>query len=195
LTAPARAPVMVDVREDLRQGRHPLGRILQAVKALAGGQDLLLLATFEPVPLYKVLALRGFDHEARRLAGGDWEVRFVRRRRGGRAGTAMPAASPPAAPHPTDRTQPAPSSGVAPAEGQARWTRLDNRGLDPPEPMMRTFAALGALADGEVLEIHNDRRPMFLYPHLEERGYRYQTLDQEDGSAFVRIWKPAAGSG
>lgn len=30
---------------------------------------------------------------------------------------------------------------------------------------------------------------MFLYPHLEERGFRYHTLDKADGSAFVRIWK------
>ena len=180
-------PVVVDVREDLRQGRHPLGRIMQAVKALARGQDLLLLATFEPVPLYKVLSLRGFDHEARQLPEGDWEVRFLRRRKGA---APQPQIHPPSAPPPTDRNQPAPGNGIAPAESEARWTRLDNQGLEPPEPMIRTFAALGTLADGEVLEIHNDRRPMFLYPHLEERGYKYQTLDEDDGSAFVRIWKP-----
>ena len=183
-----REPVVVDVREDLRQGRHPLGRILQAVKALAGGQDMVLLATFEPVPLYKVLALRGFDHEARQLTDGDWEVRFVRR---GRRDAARPAAKAPAAPPPTDRRQPPPGNGVAPSEAEAHWTRLDNRGLEPPEPMIRTFAALGALPCGEILEIHNDRQPMFLYPHLEERGYHYQTLDEADGSAFVRIWKSA----
>ena len=187
----APVPVVVDVREDLRQGGHPLARILQAVKALARGQDLLLLAAFEPVPLYKVLALRGFDHEARLLPGGDWEVRFVRRGRRGATGApaAAPAPVPPTVPPSTDRPQAAPGNGVASAAAGARWVRMDNRGLEPPEPMIRTFAALGALPDGDVLEIHNDRRPMFLYPHLEERGYRYQTLDQEDGSALVRIWK------
>jgi uncharacterized protein (DUF2249 family) len=184
---PGREPMVLDVREDLRQGRHPLGRILQAVQALATGQDLVLRTTFEPVPLYRLLALRGFEHEARRLPGGDWEVRFVRgRRRGPGAGSAAVQEGPPVG----DRRQPPPSTGVAPAEGQTRWTRLDNRGLEPPEPMIRTFAALNELPPGGVLEIHNDRRPMFLYPHLEERGYRYQTLDAEDGSAIVRIWKP-----
>ncbi len=172
-------PVVVDVREDLRHGRQPLTRILAAVKALAAGQNLTLLTTFEPVPLYKLLGARGFDHEARALPGGEWEIRFTRRPRP-RSKRAAEPTSAPAAP---------PSTGVAPSGAEARWTRLDNRGLEPPEPMMRTFAALGGLAPGEVLEIHNDRRPMFLYPHLEERGYGYETVDEADGSAFVRIWQ------
>ena len=175
-------PLVVDVREDLRSGRQPLGRIMQAVKALASGQDLLLLTTFEPVPLYKVLALRGLEHEARQLPGGEWEVHFTRRRRHG-LGVAQPS----------ERTAPPPTTGEAPSEPGTPWVRLDNRGLEPPEPMIRTFTALGELPPGASLEIHNDRRPMFLYPHLEERGWRYQTLDQEDGSALVRIWRPEVG--
>jgi len=187
VAATGREPAVVDVRDDLRQGRHPLGKILQAVKALAAGQDLLLLAGFEPVPLYKVLALRGFDHEARQLASGDWEIHFVRRGRSGPGRSKEMRPTPP----PTGRRQPPPSSGLAPPEGVVAWVRIDNRGLEPPEPMIRVFSALGELPPGDVLEIHNDRRPMFLYPHLEERGFQYQTLDEADGSAFVRIWKPA----
>jgi uncharacterized protein (DUF2249 family) len=183
----SREPLVVDVREDLRQGRQPLGKILQAVRALAGGQDLVLRASFEPVPLYRVLAARGFAHQSRRLADGDWEVRFVRRpgRRAAASGSA---------PVPPRGAGPAPSTGVAPSEATAPWSRLDNRGLEPPEPMIRTFAALDALPAGEVLEIHNDRRPMFLYPHLQERGFRYETVDEPDGSARVRIWMPDTGS-
>ncbi len=189
-TANAREPLTVDVRGDLGQGRHPLGRIMQAVKALAGGQDLVLLAPFEPVPLYKVLSVRGFDHQARQLPGGDWEVRFLRRSR--RGAIRAPKTPPP----PSDRTDAPPANAAAPVEGGGAegWARLDNRGLEPPEPMIRTFAVLGPLADGTVLGIHNDRRPLFLYPHLDERGYRHQTVDEDDGSALVRIWKPAAGT-
>lgn len=180
-----RPPVVVDVREDLRSGRQPLSRILQAVKSVVAGQDLVLLTTFEPIPLYRVLSLRGFTHEAHPLPGGDWEVRFLRRRRGQIGDAARRAAPPSLAPG-----QPAPTTAAAPTEDGAPWVRLDNRGLEPPQPMMRTFEALSSLLQGQVLEIHNDRRPMFLYPHLEERGYRYQTVDEADGSACVRIWKP-----
>ncbi len=66
---------------------------------------------------------------------------------------------------------------------------LDNRGLEPPQPMMRTLAALENLAEGEVLTIMNDRRPMFLYEQLEELGYKQQTEQQDDGSFKIEIFR------
>jgi tRNA 2-thiouridine synthesizing protein A len=66
---------------------------------------------------------------------------------------------------------------------------LDNRGLEPPQPMMRTLAALETLMDNEVLTIINDRRPMFLYEQLEELGYKNRTYQQEDGSFKIEIFR------
>ncbi|ADI27736.1 DUF2249 domain-containing protein [Geobacillus sp. G4] len=66
---------------------------------------------------------------------------------------------------------------------------LDNRGLEPPQPMMRTLAALAKLNPGETLTIINDRRPMFLYEQLDELGYRHETVAREDGSFEIRITK------
>jgi len=71
-------PLVVDVREDLKQGREPFGKIMEAVASLTEGQSLLLYATFEPVPLFRVLEKKGFAHEARQVGTGDWEVRFYR---------------------------------------------------------------------------------------------------------------------
>jgi tRNA 2-thiouridine synthesizing protein A len=66
---------------------------------------------------------------------------------------------------------------------------LDNRGLEPPQPMMRTLAALENLKENEILTIMNDRRPMFLYEQLEELGYKQRTEPQEDGSFKIEIFK------
>ncbi|AIE61490.1 DUF2249 domain-containing protein [Bacillus methanolicus] len=66
---------------------------------------------------------------------------------------------------------------------------LDNRGLEPPQPMMRTLAALETLKDGETLTIINDRRPMFLYEQLDELGYSYETAERNDGSFQITITK------
>ncbi|WP_297990014.1 DUF2249 domain-containing protein [Anoxybacillus sp.] len=66
---------------------------------------------------------------------------------------------------------------------------LDNRGLEPPQPMMRTLAALETLPKGETLTIINDRRPMFLYEQLDELGYLYETKESEDGSFEITITK------
>ncbi|CAM4056468.1 DUF2249 domain-containing protein [Mesobacillus thioparans] len=68
---------------------------------------------------------------------------------------------------------------------------LDNRGLEPPQPMMRTLAALEELDGGQTLIIINDRRPMFLFEQLDELGYLYLTEQQEDGSYRVTISRKA----
>ena len=90
------------------------------------------------------------------------------------------------------------TAGRVPRSIKEKWGRLmstfmlDNRGLEPPEPMMRTLAKLDELAPGDVLVIHNDRLPAFLLPELDDRGYAYEAMEQDDGSYQVRIEKPAS---
>jgi tRNA 2-thiouridine synthesizing protein A len=64
---------------------------------------------------------------------------------------------------------------------------LDNRGLEPPNPMMRTLAALEELPAGETLMIINDRKPMFLFAELDERGYDYSTAEHSGGGFEITI--------
>jgi len=68
----------LDVRPDLAEGREPFGRIMQAAANLEPGERLVVIAPFEPVPLYGVLASQGFVHEANRTGDGAWEVIFTR---------------------------------------------------------------------------------------------------------------------
>ncbi len=69
---------IVDVREDIRRGEEPFDRIMAAVAALADDEDLVIVNLFEPVPLYGVMAQRGFAHETARTPEGDWRVTFRR---------------------------------------------------------------------------------------------------------------------
>ena len=62
----------LDVREDIAQGREPFGRIMNTVAQLRAGDRLRLIAPFEPLPLYSVLARKGYDHTSRQLESGDW---------------------------------------------------------------------------------------------------------------------------
>jgi uncharacterized protein (DUF2249 family) len=68
----------LDVRPILRGGGEPFEQIMRAVAALAPDQNLRLYTTFQPVPLFHVLAGKGFVHEARELENGEWEVLFRR---------------------------------------------------------------------------------------------------------------------
>jgi Uncharacterized conserved protein (DUF2249) len=67
----------LDVREILKAGGEPFSKIMAAVDGLSPGQGLKLLTTFKPVPLFAVMAERGYDHNEREIGGGDWEVVFT----------------------------------------------------------------------------------------------------------------------
>lgn len=173
--------VDLDVRPILRNGGEPFGEIMQAVASLAPDQGLRLYATFKPVPLFQVLGSKGFSHEARELDGGDWEVLFSR--------TAEAPAGAGAEGSPT-----ATASADArdwPAPNQA----MDNRDLDPPEPMVRILAALETMKPGEVLSALLCREPMFLLPELAKRGHAWHGAFEPDGATYkilIRVGKPQA---
>ena len=78
---------------------------------------------------------------------------------------------------------PAPPTPRAP--GGAGRVVLDVRGLEPPQPMIRVLEAIDRLGPGAELEVRHDRRPVFLYPQLDERGIRHETDEPEPG--LVRI--------
>jgi uncharacterized protein (DUF2249 family) len=179
---PEAARVHLDVREDLREGREPFARIMAAVDALSPDGVLVLRAPFEPLPLYSVLARRGFAHWTESGEPGDWRVWFYRE-----GATADPAARLPS------RATLVGSAGAAPPPAGAT-VQLDVRGLEPPLPMVRVLEAVETLAPGQRLEVLHHRRPIFLYPQLEERGCRHATDEPEPGLVRIAIWRggPAA---
>ena len=68
---------------------------------------------------------------------------------------------------------------------------LDVRGLNPPEPLMRTLAALETLPDGHELLQINARVPQFLFPMLVERGFACEVDESHADRVLVRIWRSA----
>ena len=164
--------VRLDVREDIRAGREPFTRIMGTVADLGIGQALLLIAPFEPVPLFSILERRGFSHQSHATESGDWEVLFSR------------SAAPSQDEEPSDGPDSAP-------EACARDLEVDARGLEPPQPLVTILEALSTLPEGATLQARTDRRPMHLYAQLEERGFTGQTQAQADGS-FITLIRRAA---
>jgi hypothetical protein len=160
----------VDVRDDLRAGREPFGRIMSAVRTV--GDDVLRIrATFEPVPLVSVLGQRGLECETEEHGPDDWSLWAWR----GAPAPVMPG--------------PVATAAAAQADGGPRddemW--LDVRGLEPPEPMARTLVALESLPPGVTLVQVNVRIPQFLLPVLDERGFTYEIEDGHADRVLVRI--------
>jgi uncharacterized protein (DUF2249 family) len=157
----------LDVRPILKGGGEPFSVIMQAVAQLRPGQSLRLLAPFKPIPLFQVLGSRGFESSAREIGNGDWEVIFT----------------------PIDAAEPDPKPTTA--SGRTEWPEarleLDNRELDPPEPMVRTLEALETLAPGETLAALLPREPLFLFEELRARGHAWRGGFEPDGSYRIVI--------
>ena len=68
--------VTLDVREDVREGREPFRKIMDAVSHLRDGDTLRLIAPFEPRPLINMLSAQGFTAVVTRRADDDFEVVF-----------------------------------------------------------------------------------------------------------------------
>ncbi len=74
----AQATTVLDVRPELEQGGEPFVSIMEAASALTPGATLVIIAPFEPVPLYDVLGVRGISHETKQVAPDEWSVQFTR---------------------------------------------------------------------------------------------------------------------
>jgi TusA-related sulfurtransferase len=164
--------VELDVREDLRSGREPFSKIMLAVAQLRADEVLRLRTIFEPAPLFGVLAKRGFAHESTAHAADDWSAWFWRSDARNDAAAARDVAV-----------------DAASVAGDDTTLVLDVRGLQPPEPLMRTLAALETLPEGHVLVQINSRVPQLLFPMLAEQGYACEVDDSRAEEVLVRIWR------
>lgn len=71
------ATVTLDVRDELAAGGEPFVRIMETASTIPSGQSLVIIAPFEPVPLYGALGGRGFTHETECVAADEWVVKFT----------------------------------------------------------------------------------------------------------------------
>lgn len=72
------ANLTLDVRPYHERGEEPFQTILDAARQVGPGEELLLINSFEPIPLYTVLGRIGFTHQTSEQAPDEWHIRFQR---------------------------------------------------------------------------------------------------------------------
>jgi uncharacterized protein (DUF2249 family) len=165
-------PFILDVRDDIRNGQEPFSRIMSTVAQLPVDASLLLIAPFQPVPLFPVMARKGFAHSLRQNASGDWEVLFTRQN----------------SPEPPEtQSSPCTCCGSGSEAQATEILEVDARGLEPPQPLVTILEAVTTLLVGAELRARTDRRPLHLYAQLEERGFTGTTEAEQDGSYITHI--------
>ncbi|MBI4027895.1 MAG: DUF2249 domain-containing protein [Verrucomicrobia bacterium] len=167
-------PLQLDVRPVLERGDSPCASIDGAVAKLKPGQGLVLLAPFEPRPLFAKLGRDGFTHVSRQMEDGSWRIEF---QRSGDAASDHGSCA--------HESPPCSSVGDASREGDIH---IDARDLEPPEPLIRTLEAMAHLKKGHRLTMRSNRKPMHLFTQLDERGFAYDCTEQSDHSFLTEIW-------
>lgn len=72
------AATVLDVRPALEQGDEPFVAIMEAAAHISSGASLVIVAPFEPAPLYGALGGQGFSHATECISPSEWVVRFTR---------------------------------------------------------------------------------------------------------------------
>lgn len=185
--------IELDVRPQLSKKLEPFQLIMNTVKGLDPMDVFVLHAPFKPTPLLGILKMRGYSHSSERVNAEHWRTTFVHRKNKtwSKEGTFHTAKDLNQEETPTGCTgEPDSSEFIYSSDEPLSPTiTLDNRGLEPPQPMMRTLAALKRCEPGQMLLIHNDRVPVFLMEELINLGCSYTVEDQADGTAKLRIVK------
>lgn len=165
----------IDVRLMLEAGQDPLRDIMGAARRVADGGTLIVDAPFDPAPLRRVLAKKGFVSFAREIAAGHFQVYFLRDR-----GLVAQSAD-----RPTD------DDAEASVWTEQRETHIDVRGLEPPQPMLAILKLLETVGPAATVIVHHEREPVFLFPELAERGWQWSTVAGDPGEVRLRLEHPA----
>lgn len=147
--------VTLDVRPILDSGKDPLRDIFQHAKELKKGEILLILNSFEPIPLYSRMEDMGFSHYTESEAGL-WKIYFFKE-------TEVKEVS--------EEDLPAAAAGTINIDDYENVIEVDVHDLPAPEPMVKILESLSSIDDKSVMLVHHHREPNLLYPRLEERGF------------------------
>jgi uncharacterized protein (DUF2249 family) len=172
--------VDLDVRPHLKKKLEPFEIIMSTVKQLKQQEWLHLHATFKPTPLLGVMRMKGYVNKVEQLEPDHWVVTFAPKKWSDTLNSAELEQALPNSPQTEEETAESPL---------AQSLELDNRGLEPPQPMIRTLGQLDKARPGDQVIIHNDRVPVFLIEELDQLGYAYEIIEQTDGTAKVKITK------
>ena len=161
--------IELDVRPIINSGKDPFLDIMNKVKSLKEDEVLLIINSFEPIPLYTVLGEKGFDHYTEEEDEA-FKVYFFKSS---------------SEKNTSDKKS---KSKISLSEFE-NVIELDVRELPPPEPMMKIFEKLSEVDEKTILLVHHHREPLMLYPKLEERGFEAISNKIEENYYKVLIFK------
>jgi uncharacterized protein (DUF2249 family) len=169
---------ILDVRDDLAQGKDPFQLIMNAVNSLPDNTALKIINTFEPAPLIRILTGKGFVHyvernenivetflikgESKQIENSETGQRIFR----------------------------VPLDVFESYRNQNKVIKeLDVRDMEMPMPMMTILEALETLESGESIYVQHKKVPQYLLPELEQRKCSIWISEITEGDVRLLILK------
>ncbi len=172
--------VELDVRPILAGGVDPFEKIQETLKTLKSDESLLLINTFEPIPLLNILKTKGYNYRVERPS--DQEVHtYLFKDEASSDESGIPNAQ---ASGETEF-----SFETMESTYKDRLHEIDVRDLEMPLPMVSILEELEKVKDTEALYVHHKKLPQYLIPELKDRGYQYVAKEIDEINLKLIIFK------
>ncbi len=165
--------IELDVRPIIQSGKDPFLDIMNKVKMLKDDEVLLLINSFEPIPLYAVMEKKKYQHVTFKKPS-EYYVYFIKKDNESSENSNQLINN---------------NNVIHPSQVSENIIEIDVRELEPPEPMLKILETLPQLDDNSVLVVHHHRDPLMLYEKLEERGYQAEALKIQENYFKVIVTK------
>ena len=170
--------VELDVRPILDGGVDPFEAIMGKLKQMSDDQTLLIINTFEPVPLLNILKSKGYEYE-------------VERPESGIVHTYMKKAVVEEISESNDEATIGSESTFEQIETKysGQMKEVDVRDLEMPMPMVTILEELENIDASNALYVHHKKLPQYLLPEIADRGYSYVHKDIDANNLKLIIYK------
>lgn len=165
----------LDVRPILEKGIDPFNAIMEKLDKLPDNQVLVVINTFEPIPLLNILKTKGYKYETKRPEKG---VVYTYIKKSNNI--------------PTEENSSIESElsfEDVEVKFENNYKRIDVRELEMPMPMVTILETLESLNEGEALYVDHKRLPQYLLPELQKRDYKYVSKSIDDNNVKLIIFK------
>lgn len=169
-----------DVRAMLAGGNDPLKEIQQKVRSLKPGEVLVIVNSFEPVPLIKLLERQGFQTYVHFTDDETIETYFYK---------TAPADGIEETSGGNEVPIPSEDWDALLTQFENKLVTIDVRHLEMPMPMMTILENLEVLPEGKALYVQHKRIPVFLLSELKERGFDYRIREVGPGEVYLLVFR------
>lgn len=171
--------ITLDVRDHLASGKDPFQKIIQTLASMPSESILLLINTFEPIPLINILKKKGFEYYTE--AQDSNTIYTYLKNTGNKTLKGLRDTEPPAA-RSVDFAKTV-------EKYKSKMKEIDVRSLEMPLPMITILHELEVLPEGYALFVNHKKIPQFLLPELKEKNFCWLIDDAGEGDIKLLIFR------